>query len=720
MNSIAQYFPITDPTLIFFVVLLIILFAPIIMGKLRIPHIIGMVLAGILVGQYGFNILARDASFELFGRVGLYYIMFLASLELDMEGLRRHLNSTGIFGAISFALPFVLTFAGCLMLLHYTMSASLLLACIMASNTLVAYPIVPRFGLQRKLSVTLSVGGTMVSLLLSLIVLAILVQGHGDNGGALYWLFFAFKFIVYCAGLLWAVPHLTRWFLRRYSDSVMQFIFVLAILFLCAALAEVVGLEGIFGAFFSGLILNRYIPHVSPLMNRIEFIGNALFIPYFLIGVGMLINVRLLFEGGTIWAVAGVLVILGTLGKALAAYACCIWQRLPLSSGHMMVGLTSAHAAAAIAISMVGMGLIDTDGKPVITEGMLNGVVVMILFSCIFSSILTQYSAQRIVLRDSEVADEHDLPEDDEKILVPIRYPEYSKRLVDLAMLMRNTKLHRRLVAINVVYDDENVRKNQQRGQQLLEDAVHHAAGSDVPMETQVRIAANIANGIKHAFKEFQASEIIIGMHSHKEISTKFWGQFHQSLFNGLNRQIIMARLNQPLSTLRRIIVAVPSRAQYEQGFYRWINRLARLAGNLDCRIVFHGRQDTLQHIHEYIHNHFDNVRAEYQIMEHWLSIPELAATIDKDHLFVVVTARKGTVSYKTAQDRLPQELTRYFSGKNLMIIFPDQFGPDKTDTMTFAESQHYEEKSAYEPLRVWLEKHFGKKSKKQTSQNKN
>lgn len=290
------------------------------------------------------------------------------------------------------------------MLLHYTMSASLLLACIMASNTLVAYPIVPRFGLQRKLSVTLSVGGTMVSLLLSLIVLAILVQGHGDNGGALYWLFFAFKFIVYCAGLLWAVPHLTRWFLRRYSDSVMQFIFVLAILFLCAALAEVVGLEGIFGAFFSGLILNRYIPHVSPLMNRIEFIGNALFIPYFLIGVGMLINVRLLFEGGTIWAVAGVLVILGTLGKALAAYACCIWQRLPLSSGHMMVGLTSAHAAAAIAISMVGMGLIDADGKPVITEGMLNGVVVMILFSCIFSSILTQYSAQRIVLRDSEVA----------------------------------------------------------------------------------------------------------------------------------------------------------------------------------------------------------------------------------------------------------------------------------------------------------------------------
>lgn len=720
MNSIAQYFPITDPTLIFFVVLLIILFAPIIMGKLRIPHIIGMVLAGIIIGQYGFNILTRDASFELFGHVGLYYIMFLASLELDMEGLRRHLYSTGIFGAVSFAIPFVLTFTGCLMLLHYSVPASLLLACIMAANTLVAYPIVPRYGLQRKLSVTLSVGGTMVSLLLSLIVLAILVQGHEGNGGTSYWFFFAGKFIAYCAGLMWAVPYLTRWFLRRYSDSVMQFIFILAILFLCAALAELVGLEGIFGAFFSGLILNRYIPHVSPLMNRIEFIGNALFIPYFLIGVGMLINVRLLFEGGAIWAVAGVLVILGTLGKAIAAYACTLWQRLPLSSGHMMVGLTSAHAAAAIAISMIGMRLTTNDGQPVITEGMLNGVVVMILFSCIFSSILTQYSAQRIVLRDSEMADEHDIPADDEKILVPVRYPEYSNRLIDLAMLMRNAKLHRRLVALNVVYDDENVRHNQQRGQQLLEQVAHHAAGNDVSMETQVRIAANIANGIKHAFKEFHASEIIIGMHAHKEISTKFWGQFHQSLFNGLNRQIIMARLNQPLVTLRRIVVAIPSRAQYEPGFYRWTDRLARLAGNLECRIVFHGRQDTLQRIHEYIHNHFDNVRAEYVIMEHWMSMPELASGIAPDHLFVVITARKGTVSYKTAQDRLPHELTRYFSGKNLLIVFPDQYGPDKTDTMTFAESQHYEEKSAYEPLRTWFEKHLDRRSKKQKLRNKN
>lgn len=224
-------------------------------------------------------------------------------------------------------------------------------------------------------------------------------------------------------------------------------------------------------------------------------------------------------------------------------------------------------------------------------------------------------------------------------------------------------------------------------------------------LQTQVRVAANIANGIKHAFKEFEASEILIGMHMHANVSPKFWGQFHQSLFNGLNRQIIMARLHHPLATLRRIEVAVPSRAQYEPGFYRWLERLSRLTENLECRIIFHGRGDTLIMINEFVRNHHPQMRAEYLSMEHWNEMPKLASTIQEDHLFVVVTARKGTVSYKNAQERLPEELTKYFTGKNLMIIFPDQFGDDKT-TMTFAQPLHTEEQSAYEAIHEWLQRH--------------
>ncbi|MGI6242179.1 MAG: cation:proton antiporter [Prevotella sp.] len=695
MEHIASYFPITDPTLIFFVVLLIILFAPIIMGKLRIPHIVGMVLAGILIGQYGLNILDRDASFELFGRVGLYYIMFLASLEMDIDGLKKNKNRTILFGLLTFSIPFALTYFMALNLLEYTPVAALLLSCIMASNTLVAYPIVSRYGLQSKPSVTLSVGSTMISLFVALVLLAGIVAYYHGGAGWAFWLWFSLKLALYCIALLLFMPRFTRWFLRRYSDAVMQFIFILAEMFLGAALAGLVGLEGIFGAFFSGLILNRYVPRVSPLMNRIEFIGNALFIPYFLIGVGMLINVRLLFQGGTILWVAFCIVLFGTLGKAIAAYFSSFVFRMPLISGHMMFGLTSAHAAGAIAMVMVGMTFGNGSGKPMVDEEMLNGVVIMILFTCIISSMITEHAAQKIILHDKEFApDKSD--GDDERILIPVKYPEYANSLVHLGMMMRNPKLNRGLVALNVVYDDDKMKRNQEFGRKLLEQVTQYASGSNVLVETQVRVAANIANGIKHAFKEFDASEILIGMHNHTKVSPKFWGQFHQSLFNGLNRQIIMTRLHYPLATLRRIQVAVPSRAQYEPGFYRWLERLARVTRILECRIQFHGRTDTLQMIREYIKNKHSEIRAEYLDMEHWNEMPKLAATIAEDHLFVVVTARKGTVSYKNALDRLPDELTRYFSGKNLMIIFPDQYGDDK---MTFAAPQHTEEMSAYEAL---------------------
>ena len=703
MIHLAQYFPITDPTLTFFVVLLIILLAPIIMGKLRIPHIIGMVLAGVVVGKYGLNILVRDNSFELFGRVGLYYIMFLAALEMDMESIRKNRNRLLIFALLTFTVPLLLTYFMGIHLLNYGITASLLLGCIMASNTLVAYPIVSRYGLQRKPSVTLSVGSSIISLIFSLIMLAAIVASNKGEGSIGFWLFFVSKFVIYCAAAIFLLPRLTRWFLRRYSDAVMQFIFVLASLFLCAALSAAIGLEGIFGAFLSGLILNRYIPSVSPLKNRLEFIGNAVFIPYFLIGVGMLINVRLLFTGGGIlWAVICI-TLFGTLGKAIAAYAACFGFRMPISSGHMMFGMTSAHAAGAIAMVMVGMNLLGEDGAPLVSAQMLNAVIVMILFTCIISSVITEQSAQRIILRDKELPVEAHRKANDQRILVPVKYPEYAEQLMNMAILMLNRKQTRGLVALNVVYDGEHMHRNMEQGNRLLEQMTQYCAGSDIQIQTQTRIAANIANGIKHAFKEFQATEILIGMHTHKEVSTKFWGEFHQSLFNGLNQQITMARLAQPLNTIRRIQVAVPSRAEFEPGFYRWLERLSRIAGNLECRIQFHGRTETLSLVNEYIKNRHPQVRADYSTMDHWNELPKLANDVADDHLFVIVTARKGTVSYKNALEYLPDEVQRYFNGKNLVIIFPDQYGDQ--EVMTYSQSQHTEERSAWESLARWIDK---------------
>ena len=703
--------------MIFFVVLMIILFAPIIMSKLRIPHIIGMVLAGVVIGKYGLNILERDISFEIFGSVGLYYIMFLAGLEMDLESVKRNSRQFLIFGLLTCFVPLILTYVMSRTMLGYSHPASFLLGCIMASNTLIAYPIVSRYGLQRHPSVQLSVGSSMISLFLALVMIAALstlfTASLADETHSSLFISlasFLLKLTIFIAGSVWLIPRLARYFLRRYSDAVMQYIFVLAVMFLSAALSVAIGLEGIFGAFLSGLILNRYIPKVSPLMNRIEFIGNAVFIPYFLIGVGMLINVRTVFTSlGVLWVVC-LIAFFGTFGKAVAAYLSSLFFRLPQRDGNMMFGMTSAHAAGAIAMVMVGMRLEVSPGVYLVNSDMLNGVVMMILVTCIISTMMTEHASQQIVLTQSRDAISYpgttvtnNTPEDDEKILLCVKYREIAPQLLSLALLMRNQRLNRGLVALNVVYDDEKSVAHREMGLRLLEQLQQQASAAEVQMQTQVRLASNIANGIKHAFREFSSSEIIMGMHVHTERNPKFWGDFIQSLYNGLNRQIILIRFVQPLNTLRRIQVAVPSRAEFEPGFHRWLERLSRFAGQLDCRIQFHGREESLELIGEYINNRHPNVRAEYTPMAHWNELPQLAATIQEDHMFVVITARKGTISYKNALERLPDELQKYFSGKNLMIIFPDQYGDLKDDRMSFTEAQHHEETSFYTTISRWM-----------------
>ena len=702
MERLATYFPITDPTLIFFVVLLIILFAPIVMSKLRIPHIIGMVLAGVIIGQYGFDILERDNSFELFGRVGLYYIMFLAGLEMDMESVKRNTRRFVIFGLLTCLVPLGLTYVMAITLLGYSPSASFLLGCIMASNTLIAYPIIGRYGLQRHPSVGLSVGSSMISLFLALVMLAAFSASFTAAPAAtalLFWPIFLLKLAVFIAGSLLIIPRLTRYFLRRYSDSVMQYIFIIAIMFLSAACSEVTGLEGIFGAFFSGLILSRYIPRVSALMNRIEFIGNALFIPYFLIGVGMLINVRTLAGGPHIIWVMVLIAFFGTFGKAVAAYFSSLLFRLTKADGNMMFGLTSAHAAGAIAMVMVGMRLEVGPGRYLVSDDMLNGVVLMILVTCIISTLMTEHAAKQIIMQEKLHLNKKEENTDDERILLCVKYPDIAPQLLSLALLVRNQKLNREIVALNVVYDDNQSATNRESSIRLMEQLQRTASAAEVVLQTQVRLATNIANGIKHAFRERACSEVIMGMHVHTEVTQKFWGEFIQSLYNGLNRQILLIRFVQPLSTLRRIQVAVPSRAEFEPGFHRWLTRLARLAENLDCKIQFHGRKESLGPIAELLNSSHSSVRAEYTPMEHWNELPKLASNISEDHLFVVVTARKGTISYKNALERLPDELQKYYSGKNLLIIFPDQYGNQKEDSMSFTEAQHHEESSIYAAL---------------------
>ena len=705
MPDISQYFPITDPTLIFFVVLCIILFAPIVMSRLRIPHIIGMVLAGIMVGRYGLNILERDSSFELFGKVGLLYIMFLAGLEMNLTNIRKRQRQFLVFGLLTFAIPFCTAYLVGIFLLGYSEITSLLLACIFASNTLIAYPIVCKFGLQKHPSVALSVGSSMIALTLSLLILAAIVGSASGDAGVTFWVLFVTKVILFCTVLSLVIPRLTRWFFNHYYDSVMLYIYTMSVLFLSAAVSEFCGLEGIFGAFMAGLALNRYIPSVSPLMNRIEFIGNALFIPYFLIGVGMLIDISVLFHGyDTLWVVF-CMVVFATLGKAIAAYASCFIFKAPLLSGHMMFGLTEAHAAGGIAMTMVGMHMMLPDGSYVFDANVLNGVVMMILFTCIVSSIVVDNSAQAILLKEKlNIAETENIAADDEQMLLPLQHDEDADTLVNLAIMMRNKRLNRGLIGLNVVYDDVNSNRNRKEGRNILERAEETAISADVLMQSQSRLSTNIANGIKHAFKEFDASEIIMGLHRKTSPNDSFWGAYTPGLITEINRQIMICRILKPLSTLRRIHVAVPSRVEFEPGFYRWIEHLSRLAGNIGCKIIFHGREKTNGLIEEYIRNRHPEVRMEFEELVHWKELPTLSDNVRDDHLLVVITARPGTVSYKPAFERLPIELTENFPTCSLIILYPDQHGQPQ-DVMTFTAPQRRDSESAYATLLKWVER---------------
>ena len=710
MPELPEFFPIADPTLTFFVVLVIILLAPIIMGKLRIPHIVGMVLAGVAVGPHGFNILANDRSMVLFGHVGLYYIMFLAGLEMNMGDFRKNRVRTFTHGIMAFVIPMSMGFVLNRAILHYNIVTSVLLASMYASHTLIAYPTILRYGLSQQRSVTIAVGATAITDTLTLLVLAIvggLFKGNITGG---YWLLLFVKIAVVFLIIMRVFPIMARAFFRRHEDDVTQFIFVLAMTFLGAWLMELIGMEGLLGAFLVGLALNPYVPNVSPLMAHLEFVGNAIFIPYFLIGVGMMVNVKLLFGGLGTLHVAAVMIAVALTSKWLASLAT---QKIFCMRGverEMIYGLSNAQAGATLAAVLVGYHLIMPDGQRVLNDDVLNGTIILILVTCVFSSLTTERASKRMVL-ETRTTPTLEQSGDDEKIMIPVHDPSTAETLVQFGVLMRNTKLNRGLVALNVVYDDAKRLANQEDGRRLMERLTKVAGYSDVRMQTQVRIATNITNGIKHAFKEFNASEIILGMNSDNNRAPRHLGELAQSLYSGLSRQIVLVKCPQPLNTLRRIQVAVPSRAEFEPGFYRWLERLARLASNLECRMQFHGQQQTLTIINEYLQNTHPGIRIQLSLMTHWNELPQLAATIDAEHLFVVVTARKGTVSYKAALEHLPEELSRNFTGKNLMIIYPDQYG-EAADMMTVASPQPFRERSAYSTLCEWLGRKVGKQGR--------
>lgn len=663
--------PLNQPVIIFLLVLTIILFSPIIFDRLKIPRIVGLIVAGVICGPYCLNLLAYDASFKIFGEVGILYLMFLAAIEINMYHLKNNIRSGLFYGLLTFGFPM----AAGLLVSRYVFGVgwetAALLAVMYSAHTLVSYPTVSRFGLSSNKGVVIAVAGTIVAVLLALIVLAGVV--NVSRTGQFDWSELgrlAFLSTVYGVGLYLLFPPLAVYFFRKYNDPVAQYIFILAMVFVSSLLASLIGLESILGAFFGGLVLNRFVPERSSLMRYITFVGNAIFIPYFLIGVGMLINVGVLFSTWGVIFCAAVMSAVSLLSKWGAVATTRISYRLSFNEGMMMFGLSSGKAAATIAATMIGYqyGLLN--------ETLMNGAVVMILICCIVATVTTDSAAKRIrIALTTKEMEEDDEPERTHpaRQLVAVANPMTSEGLTRLAGFMRSPQnLHP--MTLLFIRNNENPQKVRE-GREALSFAVEAAHSMSVPAQEVERFDLNVVAGLTNTLREKKASEIMIGLHRRSNLVDTFFGSITEQLVKTTNHMVILSRCYVPVDTVRDIYVYVPRNAEFETGFKRWLTRISHLSMQIGRKVVFMASKSTIPYIENHIRERRFQFVRKYMENESWDDFIILSSNIKEDDLFIVIYARKGSLSRTAETESMPNYISRHFSQSNIVLIYPAQFG---------------------------------------------
>ncbi|MES2890798.1 MAG: cation:proton antiporter [Bacteroidota bacterium] len=669
--------PLKNPVIIFSLMLFIILFAPLLLNKLKIPHIIGLIVAGIIIGPYGFNLLLRDSSIVLFGTVGLLYIMFTAGLEIDLEEFKKNRLKSIVFGLYTFIIPMILGTAAAYFLLDFDLPSSALLASMFASHTLLAYPIASRYGINRTRAVTLTIGGTIITDILSLLVLAAIVGMYKGEITSAFWLTLGISSIIFAAIVIFVFPIIARWFFKKFEDNVSQYIFVLAMVFLGSFLAEAAGLEAIIGAFLSGLALNRFIPHTSPLMNRIDFVGNALFIPFFLIGVGMLVDFSVLFKGIGALKVAGVMIVMAVLTKFLSAWITQKTFNLSVDERQMIFGLSSARVGATLAVVLVGYNVIlgeTASGDPIrlLNEDVLNGTILMILVTCTISSFIVEKASRKIALQENVNKDLKD-EELSDKILISLAYPDTVTNLVDLAFVLQPNKRKSPLYALNVIDENDASENNRAVGKRMMEKVTRHAAATDNSIIPLTRFDLNISNGIVYTIKEHDVTDVIIGLHHLAGESENFFGPTAVKILEKTNVSIYIYKALQPINTLKRIIVAVPVNAEYEKGFLHWFNRISNIAAETGIPLIMYASQPTIELLNKERSKTGHQSNTSFEVFNEWEEFLIFSREVKQDDLFIIVSSRKGYLSYTNDLDRLPKYLVKYFSKNSYVILYPEQ-----------------------------------------------
>ena len=668
--------PLADPVLKFLLILLIILAAPLLLNKLRIPHLLGLIIAGAIIGPHGFNLVLRDSSIILSGTAGLLYIMFLAGLEIDMADFKRNSTKSLAFGMYTFLIPMILGTVVGIWVLRFNVLTSVLLASMFASHTLIAYPIISKLGISKNKAVSITVGGTMITDTLALLVLTIIVGMATGQVNDMFWIRLGVSILIFALIVLFGFPFIGRWFFKHVHDNISQYIFVLVMVFLGSFLAQVAGMEAIIGAFLSGLALTRLIPQSSPLMNRVEFVGNAIFIPFFLLGVGMLIDYRTFFTSFETIKVGLIMIIVATAAKYIAAWMPQKTFHLSTDQRSVIFGLSNAQAAATLAAVMVGYNVItgtDANGEPIrlLNESVLNGTILMILVTCTIASFAAQKGAHNIAAQD--ISDKEENKKESEHILIPVSNEETVEELVNLSLAIKSPQNKNGLFALKVIDNHHSDEKALKQSRRVLQTAVNTAAATDTQMKDLLRYDLSVSNAIASVVKEREITDLVVGLHKEKDIPAAFLGHIVESVLAESSVSTFIYKPAHPISTVRRHLIIIPELAEKEIGFNQIIFRLRNVTQNTGAATVFYGSEATLNALKKLLAK--KSGEASYIEFNDWDDFLIVFRDIKPDDTMWIILSRKEGLSYAPAMARIPKYLNKYFQANSFVLAYPVQAG---------------------------------------------
>ncbi len=662
-------FPVENPVYIFAIAVTVFSLAPKLTRLFRVPDIIGLILAGVLLGPHALNVLALDSSIILLGTVGTLYIMFLSGLSLSFSDFKRAAKRSLTFGLLTFAIPQSLGILTALVILKQDWPAAILLASMYASHTLLAYPIVSRLGLKKSEPVVVAVGGTLITNFLALSVLSFIAASVGGELNLYFWVRIIGSYLFFVLIMFLLMPLAGRWlFSRVENEGVAQFLLVLAWLFISASMAQLLGIEPVIGAFFAGLSLNRFVLQGSPLQNRIDFVGNILFIPYFLIYVGMIVDLRVLSGGGEAWLFVITLAGTATAAKWLAAFFTQQLFRYTPAQRDVIFGLSNAQAVNTLAAVLVGykIGLFG--------EHILNGTIVMILFTCVVSAYMVE-SRGRVMALQEEIKGDGGLgvmrPD---HILIPVAYPELVPRLVELAHLLKKEDRETILYPLSVVKDLEDAEVELVRARKMLDYVMEYAGGTDSCAQAIARIDADVPSGIIRTAREIGATKVVIGWSNEKRKYDSSFNKIAEKLIEECPASIVVGNLLAPLNVVKKVRLFMPLHAERENGFAACLAAWANLINRLRVPARIYSFATTLAVAKEYLQHYGIKEPLFYCVEEDlasaWQNFQE---ALEKDEMLTLFGARPGSISWANSQFRITSSAVRALPKISFVFFYPER-----------------------------------------------